>query len=100
VAKYEAMAEATLSAKNQIVVPREARAALRLKPGDKILVVVRGKRVLLLKKPKSYHAALRGLARGAPGGLGTEIAALFAKASLASDIPELRGRTIKAVTFE
>lgn len=63
-AKYEAMAEVTLSAKNQIVIPREARAALRLKPGDKILVVVRGKRVLLLKKPKSYHAAIRGLARG------------------------------------
>ena len=94
------MAEVTLSAKNQIVIPREARAALRLKPGDKILVVVRGERVLLLKKPKSYHVAIRGLARRALGGLGTEIAALFAKASLASDIPELRGRTIKAVTFE
>jgi AbrB family looped-hinge helix DNA binding protein len=91
------MAEATLSAKNQIVVPREARTALRLKPGDKILVVVRGKRVLLLKKPKSYHAALRGLARGASGGLGTEIAALFAKAGLISDISELRGRTTVAL---
>jgi AbrB family looped-hinge helix DNA binding protein len=95
------MAEATLSTKNQIVIPREARAALRVKPGDKILVVVRGRRVLLLlKKPKSYQAAIRGLARGAPGGLGTEIAALFPKAGLVSDIPELRGRTIKAVTFE
>ena len=93
------MAEATLSTKNQIVIPREARAALRLKPGDKILVVVRGRRVLLLKKPKSYQAAIRGLARGAPGGLGTEIAALFPKAGLVSDIPELLGRTIKVVTF-
>jgi AbrB family looped-hinge helix DNA binding protein len=99
-AKCEAMAEATLSAKNQIVIPREARAALRLKPGDKLLVVVRGERVLLLKKPKSYHVAIRGLSRRAPGGLGTEIAPLFAKAGLASDIPELRDRTIKAVTFE
>ena len=94
------MAEATFSAKNQIVIPHEARAALRLKPGDKLLVVVRGERVLLLKKPKSYHVAIRGLSRGAPGGLGTEIAPLFAKASVASDIPELRDRTIKAVTFE
>jgi AbrB family looped-hinge helix DNA binding protein len=59
------MAEVTLTAKNQIVIPREARAALRLKPGDKLLVVVRGKRVLLLKKPKSYHAAIRGLAGSA-----------------------------------
>ncbi len=58
------MAEAKLSAKNQIVVPREAREALQLKPGDKLLVVVRGKRVIVLQKPKEYHAALRGLARG------------------------------------
>lgn len=58
------MAEATLSAKNQIVIPREAREALQLKPGDKILVVVRGEKVLVLKKPKSYHAAIRGLGKG------------------------------------
>ena len=63
------MPKATLSAKNQIVIPREARAALRLKPGDKILVVLRGKRVLVLQKPKSHHVAIRGLARSAyPGG--------------------------------
>ncbi len=58
------MPQATLSAKNQIVIPREAREALDLKPGDKILVVVRGERVLVLQKPKSYHAAIRGLAHG------------------------------------
>jgi AbrB family looped-hinge helix DNA binding protein len=58
------MAEATLSAKNQIVIPREAREALRLKPGDKVMVVVRGDRVIILQKPKSAHAAIRGLARG------------------------------------
>lgn len=54
----------TLSARNQIVLPREAREALRLKPGDKVLVVVRGTELLILRKPKSYHAAIRGLARG------------------------------------
>jgi len=59
------MTEATLSAKNQIVVPREAREALGLKPGDKILVLVRGGRVLVLQKPKSYHVAIRGLSRRA-----------------------------------
>lgn len=58
------MTEAKLSAKNQIVIPREARKALRLKPGDKILVVIRGERVLILQKPKSHQAAIRGLARG------------------------------------
>jgi AbrB family looped-hinge helix DNA binding protein len=58
------MAEATLSSKNQIVIPREAREALDLKPGDKILFVVRGKDVLLLQKPKSYRAAIAGIGRG------------------------------------
>jgi AbrB family looped-hinge helix DNA binding protein len=58
------MAEVTISTKNQIVIPREAREALGVKPGDKILVVVRGDRVIVLQKPKSPHAAIRGLARG------------------------------------
>jgi AbrB family looped-hinge helix DNA binding protein len=58
------MVEVTLSAKNQIVVPREAREALRVKPGDKLVVVVRGARVIALQKPKSHHAAIRGIARG------------------------------------
>jgi AbrB family looped-hinge helix DNA binding protein len=56
------MPESTLSGKNQIVIPREAREALRLKPGDKLLVVVRGDRVIVLQKPKAHHSAIRGLA--------------------------------------
>lgn len=55
------MTECTLSAKNQIVIPREAREALGLKAGSKLLVVVRGDKVIVLQKPKSYHAAIRGL---------------------------------------
>jgi len=58
------MADVTLSAKNQIVIPREAREALQVKPGDKLAVVVRGERVIILQKPRSPHAAIRGLARG------------------------------------
>ncbi|MHB8653422.1 MAG: AbrB/MazE/SpoVT family DNA-binding domain-containing protein [Terriglobia bacterium] len=58
------MAQATLSGKNQIVIPREAREALRVKPGDKLLVVVHGERIIVLQKPKSHRAAIRGLARG------------------------------------
>ena len=58
------MTEAILSTKNQIVIPREARQALQVKPGDKLLVVVRGERVIVLQKPPSHHAAIRGLARG------------------------------------
>jgi len=38
------MAQATVSSKNQIVIPREAREALGLTAGDKVLVVVRGER--------------------------------------------------------
>jgi len=57
------MAQATLSSKNQIVIPREAREALDLKAGDQLLVVVRGKRVVVLQKPKSHGAAIRGLAK-------------------------------------
>lgn len=58
------MAEATLSSKNQIVIPREAREALGVKPVDKLVVVVEGDRVIVLQKPKSYRAAIRGLGRG------------------------------------
>jgi AbrB family looped-hinge helix DNA binding protein len=58
----KAMAQATVSSKNQIVIPREAREALGLRAGDKVLVVVRGKRVLVLQKPRSHRAAIRGMA--------------------------------------
>lgn len=54
------MAEATLSSKNQIVIPREAREALDLKPGDKLLVTTLDNKVLVLEKPKSYHKAILG----------------------------------------
>jgi AbrB family looped-hinge helix DNA binding protein len=56
------MAEATISSKNQVVIPREAREALGLKTGDKIEFVILGKKVLVLQKPTSYAAALRGIA--------------------------------------
>jgi AbrB family looped-hinge helix DNA binding protein len=56
---------ATLSGKNQIVIPRETREALGLKAGDKLLVVVRGDSLIVLQKPKSYSAAIRGLGRRA-----------------------------------
>ncbi len=58
------MAEATLSSKNQVVIPREARKALGLKPGDKLLFTVMGDRLIVIEKPKSFAAALRGLGRG------------------------------------
>jgi AbrB family looped-hinge helix DNA binding protein len=57
------MIEAKLSSKNQIVIPREAREALKAKPGDRLQVVVRGESVLLMGKPKRYSKAIRGLGR-------------------------------------
>jgi AbrB family looped-hinge helix DNA binding protein len=57
------MAEATLSSKNQVVIPREARKALGIKPGDKLMFVVLGDRVVVMQKPKSFAAALRGIGR-------------------------------------
>ncbi len=58
------MVEATLSSKHQIVIPCEARKALGLKAGDKLLVTVLDDRVIVLRKPKSFAAALRGAGRG------------------------------------
>ena len=55
------MTESTLSAKNQIVIPREARRALGVKAGDKLLVITRVARVIVLQKPEPHLAAIRGL---------------------------------------
>jgi AbrB family looped-hinge helix DNA binding protein len=55
------MAEVTLSSKNQIVIPKEAREALGVKPGDKLLVTVHNGEVMLMKRPAKYHLAIRGL---------------------------------------
>jgi AbrB family looped-hinge helix DNA binding protein len=58
------MAEVVLSAKNQFVLPPEARQALGVKAGDKLLVAVRGASVILLRKPAAHDTAIRGLGRG------------------------------------
>jgi len=58
------MTEVTLSSKNQVVIPREARKALGIKPGDKLLFVVLGDHVVVMQKPKSFAKALRGATRG------------------------------------
>lgn len=56
--------EVTLSSKNQIVVPKEARKALKLKPGDRLSVVVVSDHVVLQKKAKDPVSAARGAALG------------------------------------
>jgi AbrB family looped-hinge helix DNA binding protein len=57
------MGIAKLSSKNQVVIPREAREALKVKSGDELVVVVRGEHIIMMKRPKSYAAALRGLGK-------------------------------------
>jgi AbrB family looped-hinge helix DNA binding protein len=58
------VSEVKLSSKNQIVVPREARNALKLKPGDILLAVIRGDTLILMAKPKKHAKAIRGMAKG------------------------------------
>jgi AbrB family looped-hinge helix DNA binding protein len=58
------VSEVKLSSKNQIVVPREARSALKLKPGDRLLAVVRGDTLILMAKPKRHSKAIRGMGKG------------------------------------
>jgi AbrB family looped-hinge helix DNA binding protein len=57
------MCEVKLSAKNQIVIPREIRHALGVKAGDRLLVVPRGDTVILLRKPKRYSKAIAGIGK-------------------------------------
>lgn len=55
--------EVTISSKNQIVLPREAREALGVKPGDKLLVVVHGNGVMAIEKPESTLARIQELVK-------------------------------------
>jgi AbrB family looped-hinge helix DNA binding protein len=50
-----------VSSKHQIVIPREARRALSLGPGDELLVEIEEGRLVLYPRPKSYTKRLRGL---------------------------------------
>jgi AbrB family looped-hinge helix DNA binding protein len=58
------MTVATLSSKNQIVVPKDAREALGLEPGCKIMMVLRGGVLVLRRRPESFTQALSGIAKG------------------------------------
>ena len=58
------MTEIKISSKNQIVIPKEAREALGVKAGDKLLAVVYENQLLVLKKPVSHSAAIHGIGAG------------------------------------
>ena len=51
----------TLSSKNQVVIPKEARDALHLAPGKRLLVKVEGDMIVMVAEPEDYVKTLRGL---------------------------------------
>jgi AbrB family looped-hinge helix DNA binding protein len=57
------MREVKLSSKNQIIIAREVREALGVKAGDRLLVVLRGNTVILLRKPKKYAKTIAGMGK-------------------------------------
>lgn len=58
------MHEVRLSRKNQIIIPPAIRKWLRLKAGDKLIIVARGDTAIMLRKPKRYSKATAGMAKG------------------------------------
>ena len=54
--------EVTLSSKNQIVIPKEAREYIHLKAGDRLVITVSaGGHLLLWKRPQNYTKHMKGL---------------------------------------
>ncbi len=53
-----------LSSKNQIVLPKEARDAMRVKGHDELLVVVKGNVTVIMPKPKTYRDELSRAGKG------------------------------------
>jgi AbrB family looped-hinge helix DNA binding protein len=54
----------TLNQKSQIVISKQIRKILGLKPGDQLTAVVEGDKIVLRPKPKSPSARLRGIGKG------------------------------------
>lgn len=50
-----------LSSKYQVVIPKEVRDALGLKPHDAVIFLIDGDEVILRPKPRDFVEALRGL---------------------------------------
>ena len=56
-----------LNEKSQIVISKQMRQALGLKPGDQLAAVVESDRIILRPKPKNPAARLRGIGKGTWG---------------------------------
>ncbi len=51
----------TISSKNQVVIPKEAREALELSPGTRLMVHVEDGMIIMVPEPRDYIGAMRGL---------------------------------------
>ena len=57
----------TLNQTSQIVISKQIRKSLGLKPGDQLAAAVEGNKIVLRPKPKSPASRLRGIAKGTWG---------------------------------
>ena len=62
----------TMSRKNQIVVPREAREKLHLEPGQQLLVLSKEDRIVLIPRPKNFTGRMAGLHKEVWQGIDTD----------------------------
>ncbi len=56
-----------LNQKSQIVISKQIRKSLGLKPGDQLAAAVEGNKIVLRPKPKSPTNRLRGIGKGTWG---------------------------------
>jgi AbrB family looped-hinge helix DNA binding protein len=61
-------ASVKMSSKHQIVVPKEARVALGLRPGDRLLVSVAGDVIEMKPAPQDLVSELEGILQNREGG--------------------------------
>lgn len=54
----------TLSSKNQVVIPQEARRKLGVAPGARLLVLVKEDRIVFMPEPKDFVKRTAGRHKG------------------------------------
>ena len=57
----------TLSSKNQVVIPQEARQKLGLAPGARLLVLVKEDRIVFMPEPRDFAKRFAGRHKGVWG---------------------------------
>jgi len=62
----------TMSSKNQVVIPREAREMMHLSPGGQLLVLCDANRIVMIPKPADFVAKTAGLHKEIWEGVDTE----------------------------